>query len=414
MRKRSNFSAIQLRYAGVKGVVSLDTRIREPIKLNLRPSMIKFECNDRCFEVCKLSAPRPVYLNRQAIILLSNRKISNMSFLALQQRNHLALIRNLLRNSDAQRLILEEIPDWLLPRGIEHAHIDFIREPFFRQLLINASAQAARDLLRRTRIKIPPNQGRNMIGIVDEYNVLQENEVFVQYTVLRDDETSSEDYSFGSVEVVRGCKVVITKNPCHHPGDVRTFKAKEYPQLKHLKDVIVFSQKGARPAPHDISGSDLDGDEYLVLWHPDLVPYDTENYPPHDYDAKKPNTAHNGPITRRVINETILDIAEMDCVGVLSKLHLAFADKFGVDDNEPKRDGIYSTIGIAAAISEELDSSTSGYHPLTMEEIKKFKTILNNERPDYFDDANFESYRSSNILGKRNLRFVEKFFFHQF
>ncbi|CAF1080724.1 unnamed protein product [Adineta steineri] len=134
---RNDFSAVQFRYAGTKGVVSLDTTLPENIDLYIRKSMTKFQSDHQCFEVCKLSAPRPLYLNRQAILLLSYRQIPDTIFLILQQQNHLDLIRALLRNSDAEKLILEKIPSWFLPRDIHIANIDFVREPFFRQLLIN-------------------------------------------------------------------------------------------------------------------------------------------------------------------------------------------------------------------------------------------------------------------------------------
>jgi len=221
--------------------------------------------------VCKISAPRPLFLNRQAILLLSYRKVPDASFLILQQQNHLALIRALLRNIDAEKLILQKIPSWLLPRGIQEANIDYIHEPFFRQLLISSCLQSMRDLLQRTRIRVPPNEGRNMIGIVDEYNVLEANQVYIQYTILNRDSLDNDNNN-NKTKVLNNCKVVITKNPCHHPGDIRTFTAVDHPRLEHLKDVIVFSQQGDRPAPHDISGSDLDGDEYSVVWHKDLVP----------------------------------------------------------------------------------------------------------------------------------------------
>jgi RNA-dependent RNA polymerase len=98
-----------------------------------------------------------------------------------------------------------------------------------------------------------------MFGIVDEYGVLEYGQVFVQYSLMRENKLDrSEDKYIDRCEILEG-EVVVTKNPCHHPGDLRIFEAVNPPELRHLKDVIVFPQKGHRPHSNEISGSDLDG-----------------------------------------------------------------------------------------------------------------------------------------------------------
>jgi RNA-dependent RNA polymerase len=82
------------------------------------------------------------------------------------------------------------------------------------------------------------------------------NLVFIQYTELNGEYVNNTE---SEKTVILEQKVVVTKNPCHHPGDVRIFSAVDVPRLRHLKDVIVFPQRGKRPHPNEISGSDLDG-----------------------------------------------------------------------------------------------------------------------------------------------------------
>ena len=68
----------------------------------------------------------------------------------------------------------------------------------------------------------------------------------------------------------------MTKNPCGHKGDIRLAKAigKEHPaydKLKHLVNVIVFPLMGERPLQNCMSGGDLDGDVYMIIWDQEIV-----------------------------------------------------------------------------------------------------------------------------------------------
>ncbi|CAF1684220.1 unnamed protein product [Rotaria magnacalcarata] len=397
------FSAIQIRYGGCKGVISVNPDLdNSPHQLRIRQSMRKFKCSHDILELCRISKPRPLYLNRQIIVLLSHREIDDRTFLLLQHQHQQYLSESLVYPTRAYELLAEKINRSLFPLRtlVNAAHLNLIQEPFFRQLIITTSKFELAQMRERTRLKLPKNSARNMIGIVDEYGVLEYGQVFVQYTELHgetlDDELgSSNDSSItpqSEKAVILEQKVVVTKNPCHHPGDIRIFEAVDVPRLRHLKDVIVFPQRGKRPHPNEISGSDLDGDEYAVLWHPEFIPK-TPNNTPYDYDSQTPMLrVVNRPVSRADIQATVLDISEQSCVGKLCSLHLANSDLHGVA--HPK------TLAIAGYISEELDAPKTGQHPLTPRQIAHLQSELGNERPDYFDKPCYKLYPSKHVLGQ--------------
>jgi RNA-dependent RNA polymerase len=97
------------------------------------------------------------------------------------------------------------------------------------------------------------------------------------------------DISIGiqnNAEIIVGT-VVMAKNPCLHPGDVRILEAVDVPELHHLVDCLVFPQKGERPHANEASGSDLDGDIYFVTWDENLVPPGRQSGTPMDYFPAK-------------------------------------------------------------------------------------------------------------------------------
>jgi hypothetical protein len=117
----------------------------------------------------------PLYLNRQIIVLLSNRSIDDRRFLLLANEHQQILSESLVYPKRAYELLAEKINRNLfpLPKLINEAQLNLIQEPFFRQLLITTGKFELMQMKERTRLKLPRNTARNMIGIVDEYGILE-------------------------------------------------------------------------------------------------------------------------------------------------------------------------------------------------------------------------------------------------
>ncbi|KAH7978573.1 hypothetical protein HPB49_005938 [Dermacentor silvarum] len=95
--------------------------------------------------------------------------------------------------------------------------------------------------------------------------------------------------------------VLVTKCPCLHLGYVRKFTAIDVPELHHVIDCIVFPAHGPRPHPDEMAGSDLDGDEYIVIWEKCLF-FVGLNRPPMNYSDRNPEP-DNKEITASLIHE---------------------------------------------------------------------------------------------------------------
>lgn len=69
------------------------------------------------------------------------------------------------------------------------------------------------------------------MGTSDETKTLAYGQVFIQYS-------TEPHHPMINVKTVLG-KVVVTKNPCFHPGDLRILEAVDIPGLRHMVDCIV-------------------------------------------------------------------------------------------------------------------------------------------------------------------------------
>ncbi|KFK22402.1 hypothetical protein AALP_AAs59355U000100, partial [Arabis alpina] len=265
-------SAFQIRYGGYKGVVAVDPTSSK--KLSLRKSMRKFESENTKLDVLAWSKYQPCYLNRQLITLLSTLGVKDNVF-EKKQREVVekldAILTDPLEAHEALGLMAPGENTNILKELILCGYKPDA-EPFLSMMLQNFRASKLLELRTKTRVFIP--RGRSMMGCLDETEKLEYGQVVVQY---------SDPTRPGSRYNITG-PVVVAKNPCLHPGDVRVLQA--VPPLIDMVDCVVFPQKGLRPHPNECSGSDLDGDIYFVCWDPELIPPRTSE--PMDYTPEPP------------------------------------------------------------------------------------------------------------------------------
>ena len=282
-------SAYQIRYGGSKGVVvTWPMGQPEQCSLALRASMNKFISNHHVIEVINWSRYLPCFLNRQIITLLSSLNVPNEVFINLQDSMVEKLDRVLDDSKDAFEVLSSYCPGDMYSMVLDMLSAGFhpLEEPHLYNLLHCIRASYLEEVLRKARIYV--KDGRWLLGCMDELAVLEYGECFVQVSVPFEENVFAGDL-VGSrkkshkLKVITG-KVIMAKNPCLHPGDIRILQAVDRPELHHLTDCFVMPQKGDRPHSNEASGSDLDGDIYFVCWDPRLIPPGGKSWEPMQYN----------------------------------------------------------------------------------------------------------------------------------
>lgn len=245
--KDSTPSAFQIRYGGYKGVVAIDPT--SSWKLSLRKSMCKYASSNIGLDVLACSKYQPCYLNRQVISLLSTLGVKDNVFEKIQ-REAVDQLDMILEHP----LRAQEALDLMYPGENAHVLKEMLKcgympkaEPFLLMMLQTFRASKLLDLRTKSRIFI--RDGRSMMGCLDETRSLEYGQVFVQYSGYGRrafyDDTFMMHYDSGHKSIYEG-QVLVAKNPCLHPGDIRVLKAVNVPALHHMVDCVVFPQKGSR------------------------------------------------------------------------------------------------------------------------------------------------------------------------
>ncbi|CDW77053.1 rna-directed rna polymerase [Stylonychia lemnae] len=416
-------SAFQIRFGGAKGVLMIKPELKGRM-VQIRDSQIKFQSNDFGLNVVRCSTFSQGFLNRQIIILLSSLGVKEEVFLSLQQKaKEYAQVQEIYKSlinktkkaikaykqshnknrslpQISQLINLSLGPSKWFEQTLKMALLtgyNIPKDPIFSSILYTMQLSSYMNLKKKARIIIP--NSCVLLGVIDETGILEENEVYCQ---IRPDNYSLKRkqalwdlYSDDSVEepkLVNG-SVIVTRNPCTHPGDIRLLAAVDRPELAHLFNVIVFSSKGDRPQCNKMAGGDLDGDVYFVCWDKMLL----DNIDPNNIEEpakyEKPQLITEQPADTSHIADYYIFYLQRDVLGKLANMHLALCDQIGVDG--PLRPEC-EELSAMQAVAVDFAKHGECVPKQNFEHLSK----LLDDWPDFFEKSNQKARVSQGILGK--------------
>ena len=205
-------------------------------------------------EICGAAfRPLPMILNRQYIKILEDLGVPIEVFEQLQSAA-VQQLRTMTSSTINASILMSESPTSKtaqLPTLLEHLSdlgLEYQTDQFLRDVIEMVVITKLRDMKHRGRI--PVKNGVTLYGIMDETGFLEEGQIYVVV----------EKPPQGGKQVLTGGRVVITRSPALHPGDVRIVQAVDVPEdspLGKLRNCVVFSQHGSRDLPSQLSGETL-------------------------------------------------------------------------------------------------------------------------------------------------------------
>ena len=327
----SDCTAFQVRYRGYKGVISVSPDVYGRI-IKFRESNVKFKSPHSFLCIVKTADYNKLNVNRDVLNLLSCLGAEGVaggdwnplpSLIKMQENELSRLANSLINHADAKRILKVHLNGMsnLLDKYSD-INVDFTIEPFFRLCVLQVYEHAVRHL--RTKTHIPIHLGALLMGIPDPYNVLGEGEIFFQIRKPGSDST----------ERITG-NVLMYRNPCLHPGDVRVVTAIDCSVLSKYVNVLLFPANNSmkRSLSAECSGGDLDGDHFALIWDKNLIPPVHRITPPMDYqlfaDTCKKKQEEKEEASGEKIEQTEIGymMAGMrTSLGKVARLHLAVCD----------------------------------------------------------------------------------------
>ncbi|KAH9945450.1 RdRP-domain-containing protein [Epithele typhae] len=333
---------------GYKGMVVVDETL-EGVAMRLRPSMCKYKANE--YEEAEIEIAKPFIkpgtarLCRPLVAVLEDLGVEQQAFLDIQNHAKADVVgaHDTLFNV-AKKLIqkyglgdafgLRWTLEHLARSGVvmwanDSAGQFLLDNDFIRGIVKYAQTYALREFKYETRI--PLEKAYQLVGVVDEgpawvaagcENVycLPEGEIFA---CVQSPDKEEMHYLEGNVS--------ISRSPHIHPGDVQRVRAIGKPPagkkcfFRNIKNVVVMPSTGERSLASCLAGGDVDGDEFLIIQDPTLLP--TIMSEPNNYEAVKPEP-RDRPSTVDDICDFFMKYMQFDVVGLVASQHLKIAGVF--------------------------------------------------------------------------------------
>lgn len=202
---------------------------------------------------------------------------------------------------------------------LEAIGIDYRRDHFMRSVVEAAILRELR--LMKHKAKIPIEEGVTLFGIMDETGYLEEGEVFVTFDKVPFIACQTLDLD--------NRRMLVTRSPALHPGDIQLatniIPPNTHP-LRALRNCIVFSQKGKRDLPSCLSGGDLDGDTYSVIWDSVAVTGCQRTFTPAKYPRVTPLDIGR-PVQKEDMTNFFIQFMATDQLGLIATRHMILAEQ---------------------------------------------------------------------------------------
>ncbi|KAI1379993.1 RNA dependent RNA polymerase-domain-containing protein [Hypoxylon crocopeplum] len=390
-------SVFQFRLGGSKGILVQwpDVPFNE---VHLRPSQNKFTAVSKGLEIIKTSRFSVATLNRQTIVILSCLGVQDAVLQDMMKKQ----VANYERAMEDPQVALQLLSKYVDQNGVTTTMAQMIvdgfmgtKEPFFMTILQVWRAWSMRLLREKARIVV--DQGAFVFGCADETGTLRGHsetktsngngkdpnslpQIFLQVPKGGIKPGEQPEYT-----VITGI-CMLGRNPSLHPGDIRVVQAVDVPALRHLRDVVVFPIVGDRDIPSMCSGGDLDGDDYFVIWDPQLIPQEW-NYPPMLHDTVKPMELKRDVRVADLIS-FFVRYMKNDALSTIAHAHLAKSDALF---DGPKNS---QCVELAKLHSNAVD------YPKTGQEAYLKPSLRPKRFPHFMEKPPHKTYHSNKILGK--------------